>query len=275
MPVPPGTGALPQPDFADFPKTYARGLFYCLAAHLPLYRIVFKAGTMEQTTFADKGADARYWTGRILVAVIFGVAIWNLIVSLMSNIVVPWLGALAGPNAGLPASFTKNYDYPDLFVAVLQFCVAGIVAVSINWFLQRPRTQRQPAPAAFVPQTTPAVPPLTQSVPVAQPMVPAPVQPTTAAPVQPSAPPPKPASTPVAPGVFASASNSFVMTGSAAAKPAPAPIPAAPATPVVPPPVKASTPTPAPPPKVEPAKPKKEKPVYYNIVGEPVADDED
>jgi hypothetical protein len=32
---------------------------------------------------------------------------------------------------------------------------------------------------------------------------------------------------------------------------------------------------PAPPPKTEPAKPKKPKEVYYNIVGEPMPSDED
>jgi hypothetical protein len=225
---------------------------------------------MDQQTFADNGAAARRLTGRILVVVIFGLAIWNLIVSLMSNVVVPWLGALAGPNAGLPASFTRNYDYADLFVAVLEFCVAGIAAVSINWFFQRPRTQRQPAPAAFVPQATSAAPPFTprpQNVPLAQAMV--------TAPAQPSAPPPKPPATPVAPPVVASVPNAFATTGSAASKPAAAPLSATLPTPAVPPPVKVSTPPPAPPPKPEPAKPKKEKPVYYNIVGEPVSDDED
>ena len=34
-------------------------------------------------------------------------------------------------------------------------------------------------------------------------------------------------------------------------------------------------PAPAPAPKVEPAKPKKPRPVYYNIVGEPVSSDDD
>src|SRR5689334_17864836 len=97
---------------------------------------------MDQKTFAGDAVNSRQWTGRLLMGVILGLAIWNLIVSVMSNVVVPWLGALMGQDAGLPASFTRNYDYPDLFVSVLEFAVAGIVALSLNWWFQRTPSRR-------------------------------------------------------------------------------------------------------------------------------------
>src|SRR5437762_557433 len=83
---------------------------------------------MEQTvkTFTSEGADARKWIGRIIMAVILGEAIWSLIVSIMNNLVVPWLGDVIGQASGLPTSFTQRpYDYPDVFVSVLEFCIAG------------------------------------------------------------------------------------------------------------------------------------------------------
>src|SRR6059058_6560125 len=97
---------------------------------------------MDQTvkTITSEGADARKWIGRIIMAVILGEAIWSLIVSIMNNLVVPWLGDVMGQASGLPASFTQRpYDYPDLFISVLEFCIAGIVAVMLNYFLQWPR----------------------------------------------------------------------------------------------------------------------------------------
>src|SRR5947209_13201456 len=97
---------------------------------------------MDQTvkTFTSEGADARKWIGRIIMAVILGEAIWSLIVSIMNNLVVPWLGDVMGQASGLPTSFTQRpYDYPDLFISVLEFCIAGIVALMLNYFLQLQR----------------------------------------------------------------------------------------------------------------------------------------
>jgi hypothetical protein len=86
---------------------------------------------MDQTvkTFTSEGADARKWIGRIIMAVILGEAIWSLIVSVMNNLVVPWLGDVMGQSSGLPSSFTQRpYDYPDLFISVLEVCVANSIA---------------------------------------------------------------------------------------------------------------------------------------------------
>jgi hypothetical protein len=87
------------------------------------------------------------------MAVILGEAIWGLIVSVMNNVVVPWLGDLFGQSSGLPTSFTQRpYNYPELFVSVLELCIAGLVAAIINYFFQRPRAGR------MKPVTVPAAP---------------------------------------------------------------------------------------------------------------------
>src|SRR6266404_8140560 len=91
----------------------------------------------KANTFSSEVSNGGNWIGWIIIAVILGEAIWGLIVSIMNNLVVPWLGDVMGQTSGLPTSFTQRpYDYPDLFVSVLEFCIAGIVAVMLNYFLQ-------------------------------------------------------------------------------------------------------------------------------------------
>jgi len=228
---------------------------------------------MDQTvkTFTSEGSDPRKWIGRVIMAVILGEAIWNLIVSVMNNLVVPWLGDVLGQSSGLPTSFTQRpYDYPDLFVSVLEFCIAGIVAAIINYFFQRPRAGRvkpvrstvpiapvEPArvvpqsvaaaalPQAAMTQTTSSTPSVAPPTPVAKPAPVAPVVPVAA----PVAPAPLIAPAPVAkPSAVA---PSALPVADSAAKPLP------------------------PAPKAEPPKPKRPKEVYYNIAGEPMPSDED
>src|ERR1700694_1432853 len=94
-------------------------------------------------TISSEEADGRKWIGRIIMAVILGEAIWSLIVSVMNNLVVPWLGDVMGPSSGVPTSFSQRpYDYPDLFVSVIEFCIAGLVAAVLNYFFQRPAVRR-------------------------------------------------------------------------------------------------------------------------------------
>src|ERR1700745_1738885 len=94
-------------------------------------------------TLTSEGKDTRNWIGRIIVAVILGEAIWSLIVSVMNNLVVPWRGDVMGQSSGLPTSFTQRpYSYPDLFVSVVEFCIAGIVAAILNYFFKRARAVR-------------------------------------------------------------------------------------------------------------------------------------
>ena len=219
--------------------------------------------------FTSEGGETRNWIGRLIVAVLLGEALWGLIVSVMNHVVVPWLGDVMGPSSGLPTSFTQRpYNYPEVFVSVFEFCIAGLVAAVINYFFQGPgarrvKTLKSSAPAGpvrVVPQpATFAVPARTAPPPVG-------LRPDTA----PTAPVPVAKADPVV-------SSAPLATGPAA--PAPAIVPAArPAAVASPAPTVAGPAAvkPQPPaPKAEPAKPKKPKNVYYNIVGEPMPSDDD
>ena len=251
---------------------------------------------MDPTNKTFTSEDSRKWIGRIIMAVILGEAIWNLIVSVMNNLVVPWLGDLFGQSSGLPTSFTQRpYNYPDLFVSILEFCIAALVAAIINYFFQRPRTVRvktvktmktaapiapvEPlrivpevsAPAA-IPQTAPSQSPMPQ---IAMPQ-PAPTQPAVARTAPPVAPLP-PVTKPVP--IAAPAVTLAPITPAPPVVPptvvAPVPVaklaavaPAAPSVPV-------SAAKPQSPPKPRPSKPTKTKEIYYNIVGEPMPSDDE
>jgi hypothetical protein len=222
--------------------------------------------------FTSDGGDTRRWIGRLIIAVLLGEAIWGLIVSFMNYVFVPWLGDVMGQSSGLPTSFTQRpYNYPELFVSVFEFCIAGLVAAVINYFLQRPAARRvktvkstsPPGPVRVISQTTPSsapaetAPPQFGITPVASP-VSTPAQDARMYPVIPSILVPAASAEPAVP---------------VAAAPEPKPAVVAPVVPAIPKPV-ASKPAP-PAPKAEPAKPKKPKNVYYNIVGEPMPSDED
>jgi hypothetical protein len=220
--------------------------------------------------FTSDGGDTRRWIGRLIIAVLLGEAIWGLIVSLMNHVFVPWLGDVMGPSSGLPTSFTQRpYNYPELFVSVFEFCIAGLVAAVINYFLQRPATRRvkmvkstsPPGPVRVISQAAPSSAPTEtarpqlENTPTASP---APAQDVRMYPVIPSILVPAASAEPPAP---------------VAAGPEPKPAIVAPLVPAMP---KTVASKPAPPaPKAEPAKPKKPKNVYYNIVGEPMPSDED
>src|ERR1700730_6361765 len=120
---------------------------------------------MDQTvkTFTSERADARKWIGRIIMAVILGEAIWSLIVSVMNNLVVPWLGDVMGQSSGLPTSFTQRpYNYPDLFVSAVELCIAGIVSAMLNHFFRQPKPEKAKRLDGSVPtvsaETAPVVP---------------------------------------------------------------------------------------------------------------------
>ena len=223
--------------------------------------------------FTSDGGDTRRWFGRIIIAVILGEALWGLIVSVMNNVFVPWLGDVMGPSSGLPTSFTQRpYNYPELFVSVFEFCIAGLVAAVINYSFQRPAPRRvktvksvptsAPGPLRVISQATPSS-------------------------AQDDATPPQFGITAAESGMAASAQDvrmypviPSILIPAASAEPA-APVAAVPEAtpaaiaPVMPPTPKPVLSKPAPAAKAEPAKPKKAKNVYYNIVGEPMPSDED
>jgi large-conductance mechanosensitive channel len=216
-------------------------------------------------TFTSEGRDARKWIGRIIVAVILGEAIWSLIVSVMNNLVVPWLGDVMGQSSVLPTSFTQRpYDYPELFVSILEFCIAGAMAVILNYFFQRETAGRVKLVQSSVP-TAPIEP--ARVVPQAEAAI-AKIQATS--PLAPIAPQAKPdAVIPPAPVPIAPAGPApFVSLASLAR-----PVAVAPPTP----PIANSVATKplAAAPRAEQPELKKPKEVYYNIVGEPVPSEDD
>ena len=200
--------------------------------------------------------DSGKLIGRVLLAVILGEGIWGLLVSLTHDLIVPALAGVLGGDPQSPLYLGDGtFHIPAIFAAFLQFCLAGIVAIILNSYVNRgPRTVRivRVVPAATVP--TPVKPIAT--VPPPAPSIPAPAVPpvtpplAVARPISPPAPSPVVATAPMEPK-----------------PPAPVPPPAAPPQPI---PV-AKAPTPAPVPPAKPAKPKK---IYYNIVGDPVESDE-
>ncbi len=234
--------------------------------------------------FASGSADTRRWMGRLIIAVILGEALWGLIVSLVNNVFVPWLGDAMGQSSGLPTSFTQRpYNYPDLFVSVFEFCIAGLVAAILNYFFQPPTARRKtlknsvpaapPGPIRVVPQSAPSAAPIEAAPPQ---FGPAPATP----------PMPDPAQEarlyPVIPSILVPAAPDGEQASPTVPQPAAAPpvAPAAEAKPAAMAPAHGAAnpapPKPVPPaPKAEPSKPKKPKNVYYNIVGEPVSSDDD
>jgi hypothetical protein len=211
--------------------------------------------------------ETRRWIGRLIIAVLLGEATWGLIVSVMNHVFVPWLGDVMGQSSGLPTSFTQRpYNYPELFVSIFEFCIAGLVAAVLNYFFQRSparkiKTVRGPVAVSPVPVTPvqflPTIPePPARVAPVENPVPPTPAPAAKAEPIVAPAPvrvvPPQPAPSVAPPPAL----NPEAV--SAPAPPVAIPIAAKP-----------------PAPKAEPAKPKKPKEVYYNIVGEPMPSDDD
>lgn len=207
--------------------------------------------------------DSGKWIGRIVAGVLLGEAIWNLIVSVMNNVFVPWLGDVIGQSSGLPTSFTQRpYNYPDFLVAVLEFCIAAIAAVTLNYLFQRQAASgAKPAktavptklvePASLVLQSAApatqieAASPIIAAAPVAKPN---PVVPATPA-------------TPVPPAPFVALEpavkpEAIDLSGPAVAN--------SPTEKRLPPGPKAKSPNTI-----------KRKEVYYNSVGEPLPFDED
>jgi hypothetical protein len=229
---------------------------------------------MDQTakTFTSEEAGVARWIGRIIVAVILGEAIWNLIVSVINYVVVPWLGDLLGRSWNLPASFTQRpYNYLDLSVSVLELGVAGIVAVVLNYLFERRRAQKVKPSKSSSLQGSPRSAPIEVAKVAPQPVgvgaqaqissVALPVPPAKRDPVAPPLAVAQVAAAPAplaAPPAVASSALPAVSTPAGGSAPPKPPLPASPD--------KAIDKAP---------KPKKPKAVYYNIVGEPMPSDED
>jgi len=196
--------------------------------------------------------SAGRWIGRVIVAVLVAEGVWGLIVSLTRDLIVPFLARQTG---GVSQS-SQNVNVPGIFAAVIGLCLAGLVAVVLNAWVNRPLRPtrvKTAAPRANVVGAGGA------SLSIAPPARQAPAATTT----------PRPGSATPAPAPAVQQAPSPVPV--AASKPtAPPPVPTVkPAPPPVSAPVAAKPAPVAPPPK--PAKPKPPKEIQYNIVGEPIS----
>ena len=82
-------------------------------------------------------AASKKWIGRLLVAVIVGTAIWNFLVSLTLNVVLPGLARIMEADAQSPLYLGKgDFNLPPLFAAVLELCFALIAAILVNSWAQ-------------------------------------------------------------------------------------------------------------------------------------------
>jgi hypothetical protein len=174
------------------------------------------------------------WIGLGVAAVVLAEGIWSGLATLTKSLLLPLMARAIGGNAQSPLG-KGDFNIPDLFVALVELCLAGIVFLSLKIWATRgtppaPRVRRAAAPSRAVTELAPSI------VPRAA----APEPETRPAPVLPVPPP-------------------------AISQ---APIPPPPKPPPPPPP----TPPPA---AAKPKKPEKPKEVYYNIVGEPITPDED
>ncbi len=199
----------------------------------------------------SSASDAGKWIGRVVIAVILAEGIWGLIVSVTNNLLLPLLARIMGGDVQSPLYLGKgDFNVPALFTAVLELCFAGIAAVVLNSWVQRPpRAPRSKAVRVSPIPTQPAATP--------------PPRPTIM-PVQTTASVPSPVTGPV----LAQPAPSVAAQSPSAAQPSSGQFWSAPK----PAPPKAAA---VPPPPAKPAKPKPPKEVYYNIVGEPINPTED
>ena len=209
------------------------------------------------------------WISVIVGGLVLGEAVWVAIVSLTRDVILPLMAMALGEDTSSPLSLGKqDFNFPDLFTAFLELCLAGLLAIVVYAWIQkkpkavptrslssRPATaelpQASPAPQITAPAFTAAAATQTGRTSATQASgAPSPSSPvfrreeSTAAPAIPQ--------TPAAATAEVAARPSTAVT---AAKPQSPPAPV----------------------KSKPAKPEAPKPVYYNIVGERITppDDDD
>jgi hypothetical protein len=199
-------------------------------------------------------SDPKRWVAAIVGAVLLGEALWVMLQILIRDWAMPALVNLLGQG---PTQNKDAFEPQPLLVAFIEACLAAILLVLIMAWTRRrtrvlrvtiPRTsgvaQKAPSIAPPIPTSSSVpldLPPLVRQSDIEQPV-------TTALPATPIASPTE---------MFWKPTSPYVpdVPAREAAKPAPEP--------------QSMPPAPAP-----PTKPKKTKPVYYNIVGEPINDDE-
>jgi hypothetical protein len=249
--------------------------------------------------------ETRKLIGGLIIGLLLAETALGLIVSIVRDVIFPLMAMAMGTDPNSPLSLgPQNFNWPNLLSAIMELCLAGIVAILVNsWMQRRPRQVRgrsmslsqaaapipvqAPVPVqATAPRPAPAAAPAAYAAP-ARPPASAPTEPPRN--VAPSTAPPP--ARPVAPAVSAPATmaatpvvnpataptqpsiNQAPVAGAPTLPPAAGARPTA-AQPAAPQPTSQAPPKPvaAPP---SSAKPKKPKQVYYNLVGEPIESDDE
>jgi hypothetical protein len=128
-----------------------------------------------------------------VIAVLVAEGIWGIIVSVSNNLILPLLARTMGGDVQSPLYLGKgDFNVPALFTSVLESCLAGIVAVILNsWVQGKPKvTRSKPVRVSPVQPATLASPP--RAVPTVQVAASAPQSASAPAPATPSASAPSP-----------------------------------------------------------------------------------
>jgi len=115
------------------------------------------------------------WLGLVVSAVVLAEGIWSTLVSLTKSLLLPLMARAIGGDAQSPLG-KGDFNFPDLFVSVVELCLAGIVFLSIKIWATRgaPAARRVRRVAAPSPLPTEAPAPVVPRAVVAAPTVPAP-----------------------------------------------------------------------------------------------------
>jgi len=193
---------------------------------------------MDEVLMESPG-DSKKWIGRFLIAVILGEAIWGFLVSLTNNLVLPAMSRAIGADPQSPLYLGKgDFNIPPLFTSFLELCFAGIVTAILSSWSQRRVVVARAKPARLAPVAVPR-PASIATVPSTPPSI---------------------SNPPVA--QMANAETDVVAQAKAQVAQVTNPEPAS----------RAVEPTAQ---SAKPGKSKKAKPVYYNIVGEPIESDDE
>jgi hypothetical protein len=102
-----------------------------------------------------------------VIAVVLGEAVWGCLVSITNNLALPAMARVMGGDPQSPLYLGKgDVNVQALFISVLELCFAGIVAVLLNSWSQKPRlvrprtvrltpVQASPAPVVAPPAPSP------------------------------------------------------------------------------------------------------------------------
>ena len=107
-------------------------------------------------------SESRMWISRIVIAVVLGEAIWGFLVAIAINLALPGMARVMGGDAQSPLYLGKgDFNVPALFTSFLELCFAGILAILLNSWSQKPGHVRSkpvrpiPSEATAAPVVTP------------------------------------------------------------------------------------------------------------------------